>query len=331
MAARRLRHGRAPDPDGARHPARRALLAALLPLSHARHRHHASRRTRRAELRDVADPSPAPGEILVRVHATAVNRADLLQRAGRYPPPAGVPQDIPGLEYAGVVAPLGDGVTRWRAPATASWAWWAAAATQTPRDARGRSHPIPERLTFEQAAAVPEAFITAHDALFTQMRLEAGETLLIHAVGSGVGTAALQLAKGRAPASSARSAARGSWSARRRSDSTSPSTRASRTSSPRAGRETDGRGVDGVLDLVGGDYLSAADVQAMAVKGRILLVGLVAGAKHELDMRRCSAGARRSPARCCGRGRSTRRSQRPRVRARRPAAAGSRHRRARHR
>jgi NADPH:quinone reductase len=143
---------------------------------------------------------------------------------------------------------------------------------------------IPHGLSCVRAAAVPEAFITAHDALFTQMRLRAGETLLIHAVGSGVGTAALQLAH----AAGARviGTQRSGWKLERAAAlglDVAIDTAAGGFAE-RVLRETGGRGVDGVLDLVGGSYLGG-DVEALAPKGRILLVGLVAGARHDLDLR----------------------------------------------
>jgi NADPH:quinone reductase len=234
--------------------------------------------------RDVPEPSPAPGQILVRVHATAVNRADLLQRAGAYPPPADVPQDIPGLEYAGTVAAIGAGVTRWRTGERVMGLVGGGSYATFLVTHEDEAIAVPSALTLTQAAAVPEAFITAHDALFTQMRLVAGETLLIHAVGSGVGTAALQLA--RAAGARVIGTQRSAWKLERATSlglDMAIDTATDDFVQPVLDA-TDGRGVDGVLDLVGGPYLGG-DVQALAVKGRILLVGLVAGAKHELDLR----------------------------------------------
>jgi NADPH:quinone reductase len=236
------------------------------------------------ELRDVQAPSPGPGEIRVRVAATAVNRADLLQRAGRYPPPAGVARDIPGLEYAGVVDAVGAGATRWRVGAEVMGLVGGGSYAEHVVTHEDEALPVPAGMSLERAAAIPEAFITAHDALFTQMRLRAGETVLIHAVGSGVGTAGLQLA--RAAGARVIGTQRSAWKLERALElgldvavdtSTSDFVEA-------ALRDTAGRGVDGVMDLVGGDFLGG-DLRALAVRGRIMLVGLVAGATHELDMR----------------------------------------------
>jgi NADPH:quinone reductase len=235
------------------------------------------------ELRDVPPPEPGPSFIRVRVHATAVNRADLLQRAGAYPAPADVPSDIPGLEYAGVVDALGAGATRWHVGDRVMGLVGGGSYADFIVTHEDEAVAIPDALSFTDAAAVPEAFITAHDALFTQMKLRSGETLLIHAVGSGVGTAALQLAK----AAGARviGTQRSRWKLDRATSlglDVAIDTSADDFADAVLGHT--GGGVDGVLDLVGGPYLGG-DVKALAVKGRILLVGLVAGARHELDLR----------------------------------------------
>src|SRR5262249_37648854 len=139
-------------------------------------------------------PEPSHGEVRVRVHATAVNHVDLLQRMGRYPGPSEAPPFIPGLEFAGVVDALGPGATGWkvgdRVFGLASAGTYAEAVAVHERTLA----PMPDRLSFVEAAAVPEVFITAYDAMFDQASLAPGETVLISAVRSGVGTAALQLA-----------------------------------------------------------------------------------------------------------------------------------------
>jgi NADPH:quinone reductase len=236
------------------------------------------------ELREEPLPEPGPGEVRVRVHATAVNRADLLQRAGRYPAPAGAPQHIPGLEYAGVVDALGAGVRRWRGGEKVLGLVGGGSYAEYIVTHEDEAVAVPERLSLMEAAAVPEAFITAHDALFTRMRLERGEALLIHAVGSGVGLAALQLAK--AAGARVLGTQRSRWKLEK---ATALGLDVAVDTSAQdfvqaVLKATDGQGADGVLDLVGGDYLGG-DIAALAEKGRVLLVGLVAGAKHTLDLR----------------------------------------------
>jgi NADPH:quinone reductase len=235
------------------------------------------------ELRDVPVPEPGPREIRVRVHATAVNRADLLQRAGYYPPPAGVPQDIPGLEYAGTVDAVGRDVSRWRSGERVMGLVGGGSYAEFVVTHEEEAVEVPERLDLLEAAAVPEAFTTAHDALFTQVNLRHGESLLIHAVGSGVGTAALQLAT--AAGATVIGTQRSAWKLEKATSlGLHVAVEPGRDFAPDVLAATDGRGVDAILDLVGGPYL-AGNLRCVAVRGRIIVVGLVAGARHELDMR----------------------------------------------
>ena len=146
------------------------------------------------EIRDVPDPSPPQNDqVLVRVRASALNRADILQRKGRYPAPPGVPPDIPGLEFAGEVAEVGSQVTTWKTGDRVFGITGGGAQAEYIVTPANHLAAIPPNLDWPNAAAVPEVFITAHDALFTQAALATGETVLIHAAGSGVGTAAIQL------------------------------------------------------------------------------------------------------------------------------------------
>ena len=139
-------------------------------------------------------PVPKSGEVLVRVHASALNRADLSQRTGHYPAPPGAPADIPGMEFAGEVAAAGDQVTEWReGDRVFGIVGGGGNAEYLVADAKSVTR-APAALSWIEAAAIPEAFITAHDALVTQAAVRAGERVLIHAVGSGVGLAATQLA-----------------------------------------------------------------------------------------------------------------------------------------
>ena len=139
------------------------------------------------DLREVPRPSPSHAQVLVRVHATALNRADVLQRQGHYPAPADSPGDIPGLELAGEVAELGPGATRWKAGQRVFGIVGGGAYAEYLVTHERLLAQIPDSLSYTEAAAVPEAFITAHDALVTQAQLRASESVLIHAVASGVG------------------------------------------------------------------------------------------------------------------------------------------------
>src|SRR5690242_1587163 len=143
---------------------------------------------------EVPKPEVRPEHIRVRVHAAGLNRADLHQRRGQYPAPPGWPADIPGLEYAGEVEAV-RGTSRWKVGDRVMGLVGGGAQAELVTVHQDETLPIPEGLSFPEAAAIPEVFLTAYDALVTRGRLAAGERLLIHAVGSGVGTAASQIAR----------------------------------------------------------------------------------------------------------------------------------------
>jgi len=236
------------------------------------------------ELQVRPDPEPGPGEIRVRVVASALNRADVSQRLGRYPAPAGFPPDIPGLEYAGEVDLVGPGVSLWnqgeRVMGIVGGGGHAELLCVHEREAMR----VRDNLTWEEAAAIPEVFLTAYDAMFSRLHLRAGETLLIHAVGSGVGTAAVQLASvggittigtSRTPEKLERAAALGLGHGIDASSS---------GWEDRILALTGGSGVHAILDLVGASYLQS-NLEILRPRGRIVLVGVTAGARAELDMR----------------------------------------------
>lgn len=235
------------------------------------------------QVRDVPDPEPRSGEVRIRVAATSVNRADVLQRRGGYPAPSGWPDDIPGLEYAGVVDAVGPNVSVWSTGDRVMGLVGGGAYAEYVVLAADEAIAVPRDLSLTEAAAIPEVFITAEDALELRMGLRDRETLLIHAVGSGVGTAALQLAK--------------AWGARVIGTSRSPWKLAQAgelgldtaidTSDGRFTEAvlaaTTGRGVNAVLDLVGGSYVEQ-DVECLASLGRIVLVGLTGGDSAQIDL-----------------------------------------------
>jgi putative PIG3 family NAD(P)H quinone oxidoreductase len=235
------------------------------------------------EMREVALPEPSRGEVRVRVRATAVNRADLLQRMGRYPAPPGAPTDVLGLEFAGEVEALGDGVTELaRGDRVMGLSGGGAYAEQIVVHARTLAR-IPEPMSFADAAAIPEAFVTAWDAMVSQAGLSAGETVLVHAAGSGVGTAAVQIARAigaraigttRTPQKVGRARELGLEEA--------IIVEGGRFAAEVLSR-TDERGADVVLELVGGGYV-AEDVACLAHRGRLVLVGTMAGARADLDL-----------------------------------------------
>jgi putative PIG3 family NAD(P)H quinone oxidoreductase len=242
----------------------------------------------RLEVCEVERPSARADRVRVRVRAAGLNRADLLQKRGRYPAPPDAPADIPGLEFAGEVEQLGEEARAWRLGARVFGI--TAGGAQAEYIVVPESHlaEIPERLSFEEAAAVPEVFITAHDALFTQGGLRMGERVLIHAVGSGVGTAAVQLARA-AGAGAVYGTARTAEKVERAREF-GMDEGVSVSDDPRAFAEavrgwTKGAGVNVVLDLVGATYLDA-NLDALAPHGRMLLIGTLGGTSASLDFRR---------------------------------------------
>jgi NADPH2:quinone reductase len=237
------------------------------------------------EVREVLRPADATADrVLVRVRAAGLNRADVLQRKGYYPAPPGVVQDIPGLEFAGEVEQVGPSVRRLREGQRVFGITAGGAQAEYILAPESTLVEIPANLDWTEAAAVPEAFITAHDALFTQARLEMGERVAIHAAGSGVGLAAIQLvrASGAIPFGTSRTSeklerARGLGLEEAIALGKEPA-----LFSEAVRAWTGGAGVDVILDLVGGPYL-AANLDALAMKGRLLLVGTTAGASATLD------------------------------------------------
>ncbi|MDQ6886822.1 MAG: NAD(P)H-quinone oxidoreductase [Gemmatimonadota bacterium] len=238
------------------------------------------------EIRDVDAPRPGTGEVLVRVRGSALNRADVLQRQGRYPAPPGAPADIPGLEFAGEIAELGPNASRWRVGQRVFGLAAGGAHAELITAHERTLAELPDSLSWTDAGATPEAFITAHDALITQAQLRRGERLLIHAVGSGVGLAALQLARaiGAVPFGTSRTADK-LERAREHGLEQGIALDDLASLAPAVAEWTGGLGMDVVLDLVGGPF-AGASVATLALHGRLMLVGTVAGGRTELDLGR---------------------------------------------
>jgi len=235
------------------------------------------------ELRELADPPKPKGtEIIVKVRAAGLNRADIMQRLGRYPPPPGYSPNVPGLEFAGHVFEVGQNVNKFKPGERVFGITAGEAQAEFLTSHESVLSKIPENLDFTLAAAVPEVFITAHDAIFTQCGLQSNEWLLIHAVGSGVGLAALQLAK----------AASAFVAGTSRTDDKLERCKDFGLDLPLLVREpvfadelrrSVSSGANVILDLVGGDYFPE-NLNSLATQGRIILVGMTAGRKSEIDL-----------------------------------------------
>ena len=226
---------------------------------------------------------PAPDEVLVHIHAAGVNRADVLQRKGFYPAPPGAPPDVPGLEFAGVVERVGSEVRTLRAgDRVMAITGGGAMATHIVMHERELVR-VPDGMSLSDAAALPEVFMTAYDAMVTQGKLAMGETVLIHAVGSGVGTAALQLANalGATPIGTTRKAQK--LERARALGLTHGIVASDGAFAEQVKTLTAGTLAHVVLDTVGGKYL-AENLKAVALGGTIVTIGLLGGAKAELAL-----------------------------------------------
>jgi NADPH:quinone reductase len=236
------------------------------------------------EVRDVPTPEPGGEQIRVRVRACGVNRADLLQAKGLYPAPPGVPADVPGLEFAGEVDSLGPAAEGQAKVGDRVFGIVAGGAQAEFL----LTHPrmvvtIPPHLGFEDAAAVPEAFITAHDGLVTQGKLTPGERVLVHAAGSGVGTAAVQIGRAMGCTVLGTSRTAEKLEKARALGLDVAIVNAEGAFADEVIRQTNGAGVDVILDLLGGKAL-AGNVAALANRGRLVVVGLLTGSKAEVDL-----------------------------------------------
>lgn len=235
------------------------------------------------KLQDIPKPTPDSHELLVNVHATAVNRADLLQRRGLYPPPPGVRGEVPGLEFAGEVAAVGATVVNFK-PGDRVMGLLAGAGYAEKIVAHQKlAMPIPANLNFEQAAAIPEVFLTAFDALFLQLQIQTGERLLIHAVGSGVGVAALQLAKQAGLTVFGTAGADDKLAKAKLLGLDVGVNYRTQNFQEIILNETRGEGVHAILDMVGASYWEK-NIACLAPQGRIILVGLLGGAKVEANL-----------------------------------------------
>ena len=235
------------------------------------------------EIQERPKPEPGLGQIRVRVHASALNRADLLQREGNYPVPPGYPADMSGMEYAGEVDAVGSAASLWKVGERVMGIVGGAGHAEYLCVHEREAIPVPRTTSIEEAAAIPEVFLTAYDALFNRLDLKIGETLLIHAVGGGVGTAALQIAGvvGAKVVGTARSADKLERAKKLGLDTAIDASKGDWAAQVETA--IGGQRIQAVLDLVGGDYLEG-NLRVIARLGRIVVVGLTAGATAPFNM-----------------------------------------------
>jgi NADPH2:quinone reductase len=229
-----------------------------------------------------AMPAPGAGEVLVKIAAAGVNRPDLMQRQGKYPPPAGS-SDVLGLEVAGVIVAVGAAVSRWRAGdrvvALVSGGGYAEFAVVP----EPQCLPVPRGLSMEEAAAIPETFFTVWTNVFERGRLTAGESLLVHGGASGIGTTAIQLARARGARVFATAGSREKCMACERLGAERAINRRDEDFVTVVLDATGRRGVDVVLDMVGGEYV-ARNLDVLATDGRLVQIAFLRGPRVDINL-----------------------------------------------
>ncbi|MGD0699419.1 MAG: NAD(P)H-quinone oxidoreductase [Trebonia sp.] len=230
---------------------------------------------------EVEDPRPGPGEVLVEVVAAGVNRADMMQRQGLYPPPPGA-SPYPGLECSGTIAALGEGVTRWYIGDEVCALLAGGGYAEQVVVPAGQLLAVPKSTTLVEAAALPETVCTVYSNVFLAARLAVGETLLIHGGGSGIGTLAIQLAKHAGARVAVTAGSQSKLDACRGLGADITINYREDDFVESLMEATDGHGADVILDIIGASYL-ARNLAALAPDGRIANIGMQQGRKAELD------------------------------------------------
>ena len=233
-------------------------------------------------LAEVPDPAPGPQDLLIKVHCTAINRADLLQRQGLYPPPPGA-SEIIGMECAGEVVEVGHEVSGWRVGERAMALLPGGGYAEKAVVHHGSAMHVPQALSDEEAGALPEVFLTAFLNLFMLAEVSAGQSALIHGGGSGVGTAAITLLREAGVRSVVTAGSAGKCERCLRLGADVAINYNDGPFAPKVKTATNGRGVDVILDCIGGAYL-APNLEVLAQGGRLVLIGLMKGARAEIDL-----------------------------------------------
>lgn len=235
-------------------------------------------------------PTPVEGEILIEVSAAGVNRPDLLQRRGHYPPPPGI-TDIPGLEIAGTVAALGARVTRWKLGDAVTALVAGGGYAEYCVTPAAQALPVPKGLTMIEAAAIPETFFTVWTNVYERCALQTGETLLVHGGSSGIGTTAIMMAKALGNPVIATAGTAEKCAACRELGASLAINYKDQDFVAEVKSFTGGKGVDVVLDMVAGDYIDR-DLDCMAEEGRLAIIALLGGAKGQINFGKILQGRR---------------------------------------
>jgi NADPH2:quinone reductase len=230
-------------------------------------------------------PKPvfAPNEVLVKVSAAGINRPDVYQRKGNYPPPQGAPQDIPGLEIAGIIVEVGKEVTRWQIGDKVCALVMGGGYAEYCNVPEGQCLPIPGELTFEDAASLPETFFTVWSNVFDRGQLKINETLLIHGGSSGIGVAAIQMVKALGHTVYVTAGSDDKCRFCQELGATKAINYKIENFANTIMQLTNGKGVDVILDMIGGDY-TAGNLKSLADEGRLVLINTMNGKDAQVDL-----------------------------------------------
>ncbi|WP_426670921.1 NAD(P)H-quinone oxidoreductase [Mucilaginibacter sp. McL0603] len=235
------------------------------------------------KLEEKPKPNFAPNEVLVKVAAAGINRPDVFQRKGNYPPPKGAPQNIPGLEIAGIIAEVGANVTRWKVGDKVCALVIGGGYAEYCNVPEGQCLPVPNNLSMAEAASLPETFFTVWTNVFDRAKLQPGESLLIHGGSSGIGVAAIQMASslGSTVYVTAGSDAKCKFC---------EDLGATKAINYKTGNFTeviqhltDSKGVNVILDMIGGDY-TPGNIQSLAEEGRLVMINTMKGKDVQIDL-----------------------------------------------
>ncbi|MEO3404284.1 NAD(P)H-quinone oxidoreductase [Mucilaginibacter sp. CAU 1740] len=235
------------------------------------------------QLAERPTPQCQPNEVLIKVFAAGINRPDVFQRKGNYPPPPGAPADIPGLEVAGVITEVGEIVTRWKiGDKVCALVIGGGYAEYCPAP-EGQCLPIPENLSYVEAASLPETFFTVWSNVFDRGKLQPGESLLVHGGSSGIGVTAIQMAKalGSKVYITAGSDTKCSFCEQLGADKAINYKTADFEEEIK--KLTNGKGVNVILDMIGGDYMPG-NIDSLAVEGRLIMINAMKGREVQLDL-----------------------------------------------
>jgi len=235
------------------------------------------------QLAERPKPIITADEVLVKVAAAGINRPDVFQRKGNYPPPPGAPQDIPGLEIAGTVAKVGDNVTRWQVGDKVCALVMGGGYAEYCNVPAGQCLPIPENLSFVEAASLPETFFTVWSNVFDRGQLKKGESLMVHGGSSGIGVAAIQMATALGGTVYATAGSDEKCKFCQELGAAKAINYKTENFADVIKELTNTKGVDVILDMIGGDY-TAPNLQSLADDGRMVLINTMKGKDVNVDL-----------------------------------------------